>query len=417
MKLVSANDREIRLQGRRQFVRGGPLDPALLVSLLLYQVRCGPRRGYARMLEAFWDEAHSFGLELPTAQAPTKQAFSQARHRLPAQVVRELLHAASDRFDEAHGGTLRWRGRRLLAVDGARRTVQASEELRYEFSGSPGAHYPQVHLTTLFDVLAKVPLDVEVGPYGTDERRALSKVLDRTREGDVLVLDSGYPGFDVFAMLIESGLDFICRVPATGSFAAAERFAASGASDVDLILEPPASSVLRGGDPIRLRAVRVERLDGECWILLTTLPRGEFPAEAIAEAYTLRWQVEEYYKLISSEYFGQGMLHSRSADGVRQEIYAQMLFVAITRHLAAAAARHCDVPYEELSQKAAILAVGDHLTRLVLHRPSEAARDDLERLLRRIARARERPRATRSCPRRSFLPQRRWGPNGRRGKR
>lgn len=403
----------ISVQGRRQFTRGGPLQPAFLVSALLFQVRHGELRGYDRMLEALWGEAHSFGLELPCEQPVSAQAFSAARAKLPSSYVRELLHEAADGFYRSHGPRMLWKGRRLLAVDGAKRFVQNSPELRRAFGGPDGAHYPQFHLTTLFDVIAKVPLDAVLGPYGSDERVQLSKVLDCTREGDVLVIDAGYPSFDVFVMLLESGLDFVVRVPGSGSFKAVQEFVAGGADEAVLTLHPPEGSVLRGGDPIRLRAVRLERADGPC-ALLTTLPPEEFTADDVRDAYRLRWEIEEFYKLQVSNYFGQGFLHGRSVRGVEQEIYAQLLFVAIARHLMAAVAEATELPLEHVSQKGAILAVGDHLTRLVLAQPADHAVHHLRLLLERIARARYKPRPGRSEPRRSKLPQRRWGPHGKR---
>ncbi|MCP3916953.1 MAG: IS4 family transposase [bacterium] len=414
-KLLATRDHDIRAQGIRQFVRRGPLQPHLLVSILLYMVRHGSRRGYARMLEAFWDEAHAFGLELPTEEAVSKQAFCQARKKLPAALVRDLLHTASDAFDDDHGSSLRWRGRRLLAVDGARRNIQPSDELRRAFGGPEGAHYPQIHVTTLFDVVGKVPLAVEVGPFGSDERAQLLRVLDRAREDDVLVLDAGYGSFDVFAALLDAGVDFACRMPASQTFTKLERFVASGDEEALLTLSPPEGSALSGTESIALRAVRVERLNDEFWVILTSLPADEFSVDDIAEAYALRWTIEEFYKLLVSDYFEQGFFHSRSADGVRQEVYAQMLFVVMTRNIAAVAADTHGVSYDELSQKAAILAVGDHLTRLVLHSTPATARANLKRLLKRIARARERLRPGRSYPRTSQLPLPRWGRNGRRG--
>ena len=49
----------------RDFSRGGPLQPELLTTLLLYMVADGNRRGYQHLLSGFWDEARSYGLELP----------------------------------------------------------------------------------------------------------------------------------------------------------------------------------------------------------------------------------------------------------------------------------------------------------------------------------------------------------------
>ena len=384
-----------------------------MVSLLLSLVRHGDERGYTRMLEAFWDEARDFGLELPQERPVTAQAFSQARGKLPSAVVRGLLHRAADEFDARHGDELRWHGRRLLDVDGARRFVQCSDELRHAYGRPDGAHYPMVHVTTLFDVTSQLPLDAVVGRYGADERAQLLLVLDRAREGDVLVLDRGYPSFDVLSVLALRGLDFVVRVPASSTFKAVEEFLATGRREGEIALVPPPGSPMTDMEPLRVRIVVVSRRGDEPWVLLTSLATAEFTAADVADAYTRRWRIEEYYKLLVGAYFGQGFFHARTVRGVEQEILAQMLFVAIARLLAAAAARLADVPYERVSQKAIILATADHLTRLVLHRSTDRAHDHLTRLFERLARAVEKPRRSRSYPRRSLLPARKWGPAGR----
>jgi len=413
--LISTVETPEFVHGRRCFTRGGALTPALLVSLLLSQVRHGDRRGYARMLEAFWDEAHDGGLALTRDTPVTAQAFSAARHKLPSDVIRSLLHRAADAFDREHAQSFRFCGRRLLAVDGARRFVERSDELERHFGSPAAAHYPQTHVTTLFDVCSKVPVDVVLGPVDACERRQLQKVLDRTRDDDIVVLDRGYPSFDVFVMLLESGLDFVARMPMSQTFAVIEDFAQSGAREAVIEVPPSKKSVLKGHPPLRLRVVREQRGDADPWILITTLSQDDFDAAAIAAIYGLRWPIEEFYKLLVTKHFGQGKFHAKWVGGVEQEVYAQMLFVVITRSLMATAAKVAEVPYEELSQKAAILAVGDNLTRLVLRAPPQRAAVTLTRLLARIARALERPRPGRSWPRRSLQPQTRWTPSGRRG--
>ena len=400
-------------RGRRLFTRGGPLQPALLVQLLLFQVRYGSTRGYARMLEAFWGEAQSLGLELPCEQPVSAQAFCEARSKLPPQIVRSLLHQAADDFDTQYGPSFRWHGRRLLAVDGQRRSLQPCDALRRRFGVPEGSHYPMAHVTTLFDVISKVPLDTAVGPYGADERKQLFLVLDRAREGDVLVLDRGYPAFDVLAMLTVRKLDFIVRVPASNTFKAVEEFLATGRKDGVIELVPPSDCAMRDMEPLRMRIVVVRR-DEEPWVLLTSLPPEQFPAEAIEDGYRRRWRVETLHAEFVSKHFDQGFFHAKWTGGVEQEVYAQALFIAITRHLMAAAARDAERPYEQISAKAAVLGVGDHLTRLMLGQPPEKAHAHLALLLRRIAAARYKPRPGRSYPRRSFLPGRKWGPAGRR---
>lgn len=398
-----------------QFTRRGPLTPALLVSMLLFQVVKGARLGYGRMLESFWGEGAALGLGLPQEKPVTAQAFCAARRKLPADLVRGLVREAADRFDQANGGRFLWRGRRLLAVDGQRRFVQASVEL-LRFGCPEGSHYPMIHVTTLFDVVSKVPHDVEIGPYGTDERRQLLVVLDRAKKGDVLVLDAGFPSFDVLATLHLTAVDFVVRLPASSTFKAVEEFLARGRTDGVVLIEPTADCTTRDMEPLAVRIVVVRRGDGAPWVIATSLPAADFPAAAVAEAYALRWQIEESHKLLTGDYVGQGRFHAKTAEGVRQEVYAQALFVVITRTLMAAASATATAaaPFERLSQKAAVVAVGEHLTRLVLRQPPERAHASLARLLIRIAAARDRARPPRSVPRRSFLPARKWGPNGRR---
>ena len=415
--IFSRTEEPIVDRGRRVFGRGGVLDAALVVTLLLYQVRFAGQRGYARMLEVFWDEAQSHGVALPQDEPVAAPSFCNARQKLPATVVREVFHLAADRFDETHGESFRFKGLRLLGVDGSKLNVQPSEQLRRAYGTPSGAHYPQLLLSTLFDLCARVPVDAVVAPNASSERQQLSPLLERTRPGsDVLVLDRGYPSFDVFGMLLVSGLDFVARVPMSQTFSGVEDFIAGGQHDSEVALWPSTKSALRNCGPIMLRAVRVARAGCNPWVLLTTLDAEEFTAADIAEIYRLRWEIEEFYNLVKGKYFGQGAFHARSARGVEQEIYAQMLLVAITRFLMASAAVEHDADYDHISQKAAILACGDYITRLLLHRSARTVTADLDRLLRRIARATERRRPGRSFPRRSRRPRRRWGPSGRCGK-
>ena len=365
------------------------------------------------MLEAFWDEAHTAGVELPREDPVTAQAFSAARHKLDPHVVRSLLHVAAEEFGRMHGHDFLWHGRRLVAVDSANRNLRASHELWRDFGGHTTAHYPQCRVSVLYDVMAELPLDLVAGGYGASERKQLAQMIDATRRGDVVVMDRGYPSFDLFMMLTQSGADFVARMPTASTFAVIEEFIEGGEAETFVDLDAPKHSPLWGIDPIPVRLVRVERRDGTPWVLATSLVTDEFSAEDIADAYRRRWRIEEFYKTLVSDHFGQDMFHAKWGGGVRQELYAQMLFVAITRTLMASAARDEGVPYRDLSTKGALLAVGDHITRLVMHSPRRDAAEHMRRLLRRIARALERPRPGRSFERKSLRPYPRWGPRGR----
>ncbi len=373
------------------------------------------RRGYRHLIDAFWDEAQSFGLALPCDEPISAPALCKARQKLRPELLRALLHQASDSFDEQFGADKRWHGRRVFAVDGSKVNLQRSEELAHEFGVPHGAHCPQVLVSTLFDLVAKVPHDIVVAPHTSGERLEMMRMLDRLSPGDVLVLDRGYPSFEVMRILIDEGIDFVMRVPIKNSFSAIQELIYSGKDDCRTSMKPNKNSRMGDHAPIDVRVLRILVPNSEPTILLTSLRRSQFTRSQIAELYHMRWEVEEFYKLMKSDYLGQGQFHARSASGVEQEIHAVALYVAITRYLMAAAAEKHGTPYQELSPKSGTLGLAAYILRLMLACDADQAAPFLEQVLRRIIRTKDKARPGRRFPRRSFRPWRKWVPNGQRG--
>ncbi len=370
------------------------------------------RRGYQLLLDAFWDECASFGVPLPSDEPVSASAFCQARHKISSSLLRQVLHGVAARFEHAFPGSSSWHGRRVFAVDGAKTNLQRSPELDARFGRPQGGHCPQATISTLLNVSSRLPADLLVAQYGASERTLLLEHLSVVRRGDVIVLDRGYPSRDVLRRLLTDGIDFLVRVPASHTFEAIEVFRQSGGADYRVVIGVPKDAP-SGTEPFELRAVKLTNPTGEESFFLTSLRRAEFSRRQIAELYRLRWQAEEFYKLISSSYFDQRQFHAKSRLGIEQEILAQAIFVAIARFLLALAADDAEAKYDDLSVKAAVLACAAYLTRMFLDDPHDRI-EWLPRLLARIARTREKRRPGRSCPRRSFQPAPRRGPNGRR---
>lgn len=397
--------------GRESFTRDGVLSPQLLISLLLYMAADGGRRGYQHLLDSFWHDAELHGVVLPVAEPVSAAAFCNARKKLGWSAIRQLLNDAARDFDGRYGRRHRLQGRRVLAVDATEFPVQRTPELWKQFGSPFGGYTPQVMVSVLFDVVAKVPIDAVTAPYSSNERALLVPLLSSTREGDILVLDRGYPSFEVIDLLLEQKLDFVMRVRTTTGFAAVEQFLRSKQAEADIALIPwrPLAGVER-----TIRAVRRVGPGGEPQVFLTTLRRSQFSHAQVCELYRHRWQIELLYRLEKCDYIGQRQFHAKSADGVRQEVYAFLLFTTISRTLMAAAARACDIPYERISQKRSLLATSRALTVLLLHSEPSHARQRLAALLDHIAARLDPKSRQRACPRRSFKPRYRWGPHGHR---
>ena len=240
--------------GPQSFTRAGALQPELLITLLLYMVGDGGRRGYRHLLSAFWDEAKDRGVRLPTDQPVSAAAFFNARNKLKPAAIRSLLHSTVDAFAQQHGASHRFRGRRVFAVDGAKVCVQRSRALWAEFGGPADGPTPQIMITTLLDVIAKLPIDATVSPFRSSERDQLADLTARLSTGDVLVLDRGYPSYEVVAMLMERHLDFVVRVPTTSHFPAVDDFVNSSRDEAEVMLVPPRYSSVRGQGPFVVRA-------------------------------------------------------------------------------------------------------------------------------------------------------------------
>ncbi len=384
--------------------------------VLLEMVSGAGRRGYQLLLESVWRRARVAGLELGEHRAVSASALCQARRKIEPLALRELVRDAAARFESAHGAQHRWHGLRALAVDGSRFTTQRSRSLAEAFGVPTGGFCPQISVSTLFDVTSKVPLDVSVSRTPADERGELiEEHLELLGEGDVVVLDRGYPSFEVLCYLEGSGAHWAVRVPVKSGFPAVTNFVASSVTDCDIEITVPAEYRAKDVPPLRARAVRIERAEGDPIVVLTSLPRGRFGVLQIQELYHLRWGVEEYYKLTKAEYLTSHSFHARSPEGVEQEVYCVALFVSITRHLMAAAAAENDVPYEQVGQKRSMLAVADHLLELLLLDDASELLELISTLAREITDRLEPRRPGRRHPRRRFRPQPKWTAHGRRG--
>ena len=357
----------------------------------------GNRRGYKHLLDAFWDEALGFGLKLPTSEPVSAPSFCTARYKITADLLRRMLHELAASFDGAFASSQRWLGRRVFAVDGTKINLQRSDELKREFGVPDGAYCPQVLVSILLDVCAKAPVDVVISPFASSEREHLFDMLPSLARGDVLVLDRGYPSHEVLQRLSMDGIDFLVRVPSSHTFKVIDELRESDGDDCIVRVDPPEGAPMQW-TPLTLRAIRLKTPDGAESFFLTSLQKQQSTQNQLRELYHMRWQVEEFFKVMKSDYIGQGQFRSKLPAGVEQEIHALVLFLAITRVLMMTAAKAAGAEYRSLSQKAAVLGLASYVTRLLLEADRETAIQHLHDLLRRIIRTRERPRPGRSAP-------------------
>ena len=417
-KFLSGLLRELDIEdvrvGDRDFSRCGALSPELLIAILLFMAGDGNRRGYRHLLNTFWDQATDFEIDLPSTKPVTAASFCTAREKVAPEFLRSLVHAVWQKMLDDFPDASSFRGRQVYAVDGCKINVKRSPELDREFGRPSGAYVPQVLMSALVNVCSRTPVDVAVRGHASCERSILlEEHLQFLSPGDILVLDRGYPSYEMIRALLDARVDFLVRTPVSSTFPAIAEFLATEANDAVVYLDLPGKASCQA-QRVKLRAIRTQGPDGPA-VFLTSLARGEWSWSTLTQLYKLRWESEELYKTLKSDYLDPRQFHSHKAQGVRQEICATMLFLGISRYLMAAAAEVHDSPLHEISQKGAVLCFGQHLVRL-FRADSDSAAHVVQLLLHRIARSRDKRRPHRSAPRVSNKPRSKWTPTGRRGR-
>jgi hypothetical protein len=297
---------------------------------------------------AFFRQARRSGL-WPDAEAIHRSALTKARRKIGWQIFRDILsravHLAYECWPTA--AEFVWHGMSVYAIDGSQFTLPASQEIRDEFDPRSGlsnrgkGHFPMCLVSTVYDVFRRLPIARTVVPIDSCERRQAKELLPYVPPNSVMLFDSGYPSFDLISCILEHGTGFfIFRCAPQLAFGAVRHFLRSSKAQATLWITPNRnylSTVPRkhrsAVKPIKLRVIRLEAPDGTVNVLLTNLyDKTEFPRKEIIELYFRRWEVEIYYRdektVLEIEEF-----HSKTCNGIRQELFAIAIMSVISRTL------------------------------------------------------------------------------------
>ena len=322
----------------KHFTRQRIFTVEFLTFGLLYLISDQNGFGYKHILQTLWKKLRKLGLALITDLGPSAAAFCKARLKLPAKIIKEMFRRVIELLDQFQPQLL-WQGRRLLAIDGMRIQLPASAALREYFKGPENqhgeSHYPQALLSIVFAVLLDVVVDFELAPYHSDERALALLHLDRLRPADIIMMDRGYPSYELFWECLKRQLDFIVRMPAEANWTIVKQFLHSGKKDEVVTLHITDSAKQHYKDdpavpqclPIRL--LRID-LDNEVTEVLATslLDAKKYPYEDFQKLYHWRWPIEEGNKSAKHHQYIE-KFHAQDVNGIVQEVNAHYLSGAI----------------------------------------------------------------------------------------
>lgn len=300
------------------------------------------KSGLQREMDSFLKETEDAEFNI---RRVTKSAFTQARKFLSPEAFVELSDVVVKNFYE-NAAYLGYKNHRLLAVDGGFLNLPDHPSIREEFGrrafgrGTKKDVPKSMALTSLlYDPANYMTLDVQTGHGDGSELQLLLKHLPKVQEGDILILDRGYPGRYLFSILLSLGIHFVVRMK--HNWVPVKKFIKSRKLDIVVPMEVPDGDYARYGQQyrgmkktIKCRLVKVRDEKGNLQVLCTSLlDPAKYKIDELADIYKLRWGIEEGYKMYKARVQVEAF-SGKTAIAVKQDIYAKIMMMNLCASLA-----------------------------------------------------------------------------------
>jgi len=292
-------------------------------------------------------------------------AYCQARQRLPQDLISGLVRRSGRLLCENAPESWRWRGRRVLMIDGTSvsmpDTAVNQEHFPQHSNQAPGLGYPIARLVALFCLSSAALLDARHGAWsgkGSDEHTHLRAMLDNLEGGDVLLGDANFPSYWLLSALIERGVDGVFEQIGGrrrhNDFRCGRRL---GKLDHVIELARPRRPLWMDKDAYervpRTLEVRETRVGSgkRARVLVTTITTVKGASKgSLKKLYLERWHVELDLRHLKST-LGMDVLGSRTPEMIAKEIWVYLLAYNLIRLVMAQAAVSAALSPRQLSFK------------------------------------------------------------------
>lgn len=290
--------------------------------------------------------------------------LAKSRKRLPREVWQKLDAQVVNQIQEETTPKDRWKGHRMVGVDGTCVSMPDEAELAEYFGRANTCHgesrFPLARTTLVFDLKTLVTIGHETGPYETGETDLLRQMLPTLKSGDVMVADRHYAGANLYWEYLDAGVHFITRIHQALAIDRLEVVKSFGSDDK--LVKLPVHSHHRQENPrlpesIVIRLIRVStKIQGKqetFWIATSLLNPVKYPAREIQGWLKKRWKVETLIEELKI-WVSADILRSKTAEGIFKEIHARVIGLNLTHWLILRAARKHRKEVSRLSVSAAL---------------------------------------------------------------
>ena len=338
-------------------------------------------------LQVLWGNVSCRAVRLWGDAGFTAQAYCDARMRLPVDVFGYVAAALTHEARRRVRGFGRWRGHRVLHVDGSGLSMPDTPALQRAF-GQPGrvragCGFPVMHVLWLFDAATGLLCDFIPARWNTHDLADAAKLHAQMDAGDVLVGDRAFASFAHLALLRRRNLHGLFRghqrqvvdfTPARtrrtrprshrrdhAGLSAARLIRTLGRHDQLVEYRRPATrpawmtpqdyAQLPGAITVRelrytapRRGYRTKQVT-----LVTTLtdPR-KYPKAELVELYGARWRVETNLRYLKQT-MKMDVLRSKTPEGIEKELWMYLIIYNKVRLAMLDAATRQQAPPDRVS--------------------------------------------------------------------
>lgn len=338
-------------------------------------------------------------------------AYSQARKRLPSDILPRLRWAAATHAQRA---SQLWRGLSVKIVDGTSTSLPdtVANQRAYPQPGSqkPGCGFPLLKMVGVFSWSTGALLDYVKGNKHQHELGLLRKLMPLFRSGDLVLADRGFSNYTLMALLLNQGVESLFRLHHARP-ADLRRGRRLGKNDRLLVWSKP---------PLRPRylpkalwrplpeslTVRVARVSlyvpgfrvRSVTLVTTLLDPEKYPLQELAFLYAHRWRIELWFRDIKTS-MGLEVLRCKSPAMIHKELEMFLIAYNLIRCLMAEASARHQVAIDNLSFKGTVDALRQFAP-AIAQAPSRKKQKKLwDTLLEALARDQLPERSGRSEPR------------------
>ena len=301
--------------------------------------------------------------------SPSTGAYCKARKRLPTTLLSRLAQRVGWTLSNRADGDDLWLGRRVKVVDGSSASMPDTQANQQAYpqpaNQKPGCGFPVLSFVAVFCLGSGAMLALAFGQWSANDFSLFYFVRNAFVFGDIMLGDRAFCSYAELALLRRKGADVVVRLHQARR-TDFRRGRIMGRLDHCITWNKPRQRPqgLRLDDyrllprELLVRELRytvhVKGFRTNSVTLATTLLDSEkYSAEALAELYFARWDVELNFQHIKTT-MKMDILGGRTPEMVRKEIWAHMLAYNLVRAVMWDAASIDATPVRRLSFKGTI---------------------------------------------------------------